>query len=140
MSFTVRVIRNDMPRAFKRFSERLVEEVLIAAQIVAVEVIEDIAGRSPELSGDYVRGWTDRIPEIMAGGGSEYVNVFNDADFVGLEVTNPVEYGIFVEYGTADRPGANAVAVSLEAVRRRLVYGRGANSITAAIERAWEAV
>ena len=73
-------------------------------------------------TGRYRAGWRVSLDALAAGEGaeSETVSVFGAGDTIGVEVTNPVEYGPYIEYGTSTRPPGNQLALALESVRGRL--------------------
>ena len=141
MGFTVRVNSSGLDRALRAFAERLPEQLGVALGVVAGEVCDEVAATVPSVSGRLSDGWAEAAELCRSGGGvgkDASVEVSEDLGGVRLEATCLVPYAAVVEQGDEEREAGNQLAVALENSRRRLVYGRGEGSISAAIQRAWE--
>ena len=140
MTFTVKVIQNDLNAAVKRVLDRMpgIADVLIRK--LAFDIVAEVAELTPVDTGRLRAGWRVSLDVLAADGAeSETVSVFReDGQLVGIEVINPVEYAPYIEYGTATRPPGNQLAIAMDKTRRRLTFGRGDNSILGQVQAAWE--
>lgn len=143
MSVTVRVVQDDLKKATDAMIKRMpgIGDVLVRK--LAFDIVAAVAELVPVDTGRYRAGWRvslDVLADPESGAETETVSVFGEGDALGIEVTNPVEYGPFIEYGTATRPPGNHLALAMDRTRRRLQFGRGKNSLTEQVKRAWEDV
>lgn len=137
MSFSVRVIRDDLSPAVRRLRGGLLQRhMLEAARSIAVEVLTDLVGLVPVDTGAYQQGWEDAIGVLEGGGESPLVSVFDGPGVVGVDVANPEPYGVFIELGTSRTPAGNHVALAVSAARRS---PRVLAIVQEALQDAWEA-
>lgn len=136
MSFTVRVQQDLLKAAMRKMVSSMPGVADRLVRKVAFDVVADVAERVPVDTGRYRAGWRVAL-DVLASDGAEgeTVSVFDTGSGVSIEVTNPVEYGPFIEYGTATRAPGNHLALALEAVRGSLPVQLAADEIRAA----WEA-
>ena len=136
MSITV-TVQNDL---LKMATARLIEQFpQISDQIVrkvAFDVVADVAATVPVDTGRYRAGWRVSLDTLGAEGAeSDTVSVFEEAGALTIEVTNPVEYGPFIEFRTSTRPPGNQLASALASVRSALPVQLTADEIAAAWDR-----
>lgn len=117
MSFSVRVQQDLLKRTMQRMVRQMPQVADALVRKVAFDVVADVAERVPVDTGRYRAGWRVSLGVLSSGGDGDTVSVFEEAGTLRIEVTNPVEYGPFIEYGTASRPPGNHLALALEAVR-----------------------
>lgn len=117
MSFSVRVQQDLLKRTMQRMVRQMPQVADALVRKVAFDVVADVAERVPVDTGRYRAGWRVSLGVLSSGGDGDTVSVFEEVGTLRIEVTNPVEYGPFIEYGTASRPPGNHLALALEAVR-----------------------
>ena len=122
MSLSVRVQNNLLKTATRKLVAQMPNIADQLVRKVALDVVAAVAELAPVDTGRYRAGWRVSLEALAAGEGaeSETVSVFGAGDTIGVEVTNPVEYGPYIEYGTSTRPPGNQLALALESVRGRL--------------------
>jgi hypothetical protein len=143
MSIAVTVTNDLLQKAMAKMVERMPGIGDVLARHTAFTIIANVVERVPVDTGRYRAGWLvslDVLGGDDAGSESETVEVFGEGDALGITVTNPVEYGPYIEYGTASRPPGNHLALAIDSTRRRLQFGRGENSLSAEVAAAWKEV
>ncbi len=90
----------------------------VAARKVCFDVIAEVASTVPVDTGRLRAGWRLDSVELLA----------EDETSVEYGAANDVEYAPAVEYGTANRPPGNHLALALETVRRRVLFASNAES------------
>ena len=135
MSFTVRVQQDLLKAAMRKMVSSMPGVADRLVRKVAFDVVADVAERVPVDTGRYRAGWRVAL-DVLASDGAEgeTVSVFSSGGKTSIEVTNPVEYAPFIEYGTASRPPGNHLALALEAVRLSLPT----DTFGEAVADAWE--
>lgn len=135
MSFTVRVQQDLLKTAMSSMVRRMPQIGDALVRKVAFDVVADVAERVPVDTGRLRAGWRVSLSALAnEGAESETVSVFSSGGNTSIEVTNPVEYAPFIEYGTASRPPGNHLALALEAVRLNLPT----DTFGEAVADAWE--
>ena len=140
MSFTVRVIQDDLSKSVQRLRDRMPGIADLLIRKVAFDIVAEVAELVPVDTGRYRAGWRVSLDVLAADDAvSDTVSVFSEGgQLQGIEITNPVEYGRVIEEGTATRPPGNHLAIAMDKTRRRLTFGRGKNSIMGQVQAAWE--
>ncbi len=113
MSVSVFVDRDRLTPAIRAMIDRFPE---IGDQIIrklAFDIVAGVAERVPVSPGRYRAGWRVSLDVLAGDGTSETVDVEESGDRMRVIVTNPVEYGVYIEYGTATRaPGLQRLMVA----------------------------
>jgi hypothetical protein len=121
MATTVRVVVDEarLEGAMARVRAATREAADVAARKVTFDVIAEVASTVPVDTGRLRAGWRLDAVEVVEESGTH----------VQYAATNAVEYAPAVEYGTATRAPGNHLALALETVRRRVVFGSSASSV-----------
>lgn len=121
MTFKVVVIQDKLKPAVARLRRRLPAIADALVRKVAFDIVAEVAELVPVDTGRYRAGWRVSL-DVLANDGAESdtVSVFGEGDGSGIEIVNPVEYAPFIEYGAADRPAGNHLALAIERVRGQL--------------------
>jgi hypothetical protein len=134
MSVSVFVDRDRLTPAIRAMIDRFPE---IGDQIIrklAFDIVAGVAERVPVDTGRYRAGWRVSLDVLAGDGTSETVDVEESGDRMRVIVTNPVEYGVYIEYGTATRAPGLQLQTTIAAARA----GLGLETIAAPIVDVWE--
>jgi len=134
MTFSVRVTTDKLGPAVRRLRQSMPGIADRLVRKMAFDITAEVAELVPVDTGRYRAGWRVSL-DVLSAEGSEgqTVNVYNQGDRLGIEVTNPVEYGPAIEYGTATRPPGNHLALAVERVRTSLP----ADLLLAEVQASW---
>lgn len=134
MTISVRVQQDKLKAAMQKMVSKMPGIADRLTRKVAFDVVAEVAELVPVDTGRYRAGWRVSLDVLAAGEGAEgeTVSVFSDGASYGVQVTNPVEYGPAIEYGTARTPPGNHLAIALESVRKELAQEELAAEVSAA--------
>jgi hypothetical protein len=134
MSVSVFIDRDRLTPAIRAMIDRFPE---IGDQIIrklAFDIVAGVAERVPVDTGRYRAGWRVSLDVLAGDGTSETVDVEESGDRMRIIVTNPVEYGVYIEYGTSTRAPGLQLQTAIAAARA----GLGVETIAAPIVDVWE--
>jgi hypothetical protein len=130
----VTIEQDRLSAAVQALAQRFPEAADAIVRKVAFDVIANVAERVPVDTGRYRAGWRASLDVLDGAGSSDTVEVKKGDRGLSITVTNPVEYGPFLEYGTSTRPPGNHLASAIASVRGSLPVDEARREIRAAWE------
>jgi hypothetical protein len=128
--------RDELTPALRELIDRLPE---VADQIIrklAFDIVADVAERVPVDTGRYRAGWRVSLDVLAGDGSSDTVDVETSGDETRIVVTNPVQYGPYIEYGTSTRPPGLQLQTAIASARASL----GIETIAGPVSDVWDEV
>lgn len=122
MSQNLRVtIESDLLQvAMRKMVEKFPEAADAIIRKTAFDIVARVAETAPVDTGRYRAGWRASLTPLQGDGESDTVEVTTTEQGIQITVTNPVEYGPFIEYGTSTRPPGFQLSTAIETVRNAL--------------------
>jgi hypothetical protein len=136
MSVQVTIDRDRLSPAMREMVARMPD---IADQIIrklAFDIVANVAERVPVDTGRYRAGWRVSLDILTGDGESETVSIEEVDETITVTVTNPVEYGPEIEFGTSKRAPGLHLQTAIAAARASL----GIPTIADPIAGVWEEV